>query len=139
MPNRPIRSKINVLSQVALACYCVALFVATHVSPTTVFLQAEENNFDKVFHFVAYAVLAGLLATVWQLNAGVLTLGHLRWVWIVTIVLGALDEITQIPVNRDCNIWDWSADALGAIVGLLIFAWVRRSIAVLAAKQEPPP
>lgn len=91
-------------------------------------MPAEELSIDKLFHFTAYAILAGLLATAWQVSCGILTARHLRWVWCAAAIFGALDELTQIAVNRDCSIWDWSADATGAAVGLLAFVWLRKRI-----------
>jgi VanZ family protein len=41
-------------------------------------------------------------------------------------ILGAIDELTQIPVGRDCSFWDWTADISGAAAGLLLFVGVRR-------------
>ena len=90
----------------------------------------------KFQHTVAYAILAGLLATVWQLSSGVLTARHLSWTWIAVVIYGALDEITQIPVSRDCDFWDWTADATGAAVGLLAFVWLRRRYTARAADTQ---
>src|SRR6185312_17018793 len=89
-------------------------------------LPTEEHNFDKLYHFAAYSILAGLLVTAWQLSSGILTARHLRWAWCAVAIFAALDELTQIAVDRDCSIWDWSADVVGAACGLLAFVWLRR-------------
>ena len=125
-------AKTKTLSQIALGGYWLLIFIGTHLPPTTLVLPYEEHNFDKVYHFTAYAILAGLLATAWQLSSGVLTARHLRWTWIAVVVYGALDEITQIPVGRDCDFWDWVADAIGAACGLLAFVWLRRRLTARA-------
>ena len=124
MLNPPNRAKLTTLSKYALALFWLALFAATHVPPTTSFLPPQGS--DKVAHFAAYAMLALLLATTWQLASGLLTGRHLTFVWLAIVIYGALDEVTQIPVGRDCSIWDWTADALGAAIGLLLFVWLRR-------------
>jgi VanZ family protein len=76
-------------------------------------------GFDKIEHFFAYTVLAaaaGLWVSVrrWErrpwacffLIAG------------VTAAYGLIDEIHQSFVpGRDCNVWDWTADAVGALAG----------------------
>jgi VanZ family protein len=116
----------------ALAGFVLILLVGTHLPPGSVLLPPEKHGSDKVLHFTAYAILAVLVATAWQLSSGVLTARHLRWVWFAVVIFGALDEITQIPVHRDCSIWDWSADALGAVAGLLAFVWLRRRMAARA-------
>lgn len=122
------------ISKILLAGFVLTLLTATHLPPST--LPAEEHNIDKLFHFSAYAVLAGLIATAWQLSSGILTARHLRWVWCAAAIFGALDEITQIVVSRDCNIWDWSADAAGAAAGLLAFVWLRRILTARATETQ---
>jgi VanZ family protein len=76
---------------------------------------------DKVAHFLEYLIL-GFLAGRWERNQ----YGH-PWprALVTALVLGlgiaTLDEIHQswIP-GRDPSPWDWSADAGGISVGLLI-------------------
>ena len=41
--------------------------------------------------------------------------------------LGAVDELTQPYVHRTCDIWDWTADAIG-ISGAFVIFLVRRAI-----------
>jgi hypothetical protein len=41
---------------------------------------------------------------------------------------GALDEITQIPVHRDCDFWDWTADSCGAAAGVLLYVLLRKFV-----------
>jgi len=127
MTERSNRNLYTKISQLVLAGYWIALFVATHLPPTTPFLPGPA--IDKLVHALVYAVLAGLLATAWELAAGVLALRHLCWAWVVVAMYGALDEITQIPVGRECSFWDWSADAIGAVVGLALFVGIRRLMA----------
>ncbi len=116
------------LCHVALVGFWLTLLVATHV-PIQVPLTGEVDNVDKIYHFTAYAILAGLLATTWQMSSGILTARHLLWVWIAVVLYGAFDEWTQPLVNRECSIWDWVADAAGAATGLLIFIGLRRMFA----------
>jgi VanZ family protein len=118
----PNRSKLTTLSTLA------------HVPPTTSFLPPQGS--DKIAHFAAFATLALLLATAWQLAGGVLTSRHLGLVWLAVVLYAALDEVTQIPVGRDCNFEDWAADALGAAAGLLLFVWLRRLIERKMSSKE---
>ena len=74
-----------------------------------------QDDLDKVVHFTAFAILATLLATTWQVTAGHLTGRHLAVVWFVLVLYAAFDEWTQTLVGRECSIWDWTADALGAV------------------------
>jgi VanZ family protein len=110
--------------QLILAGYWLALFVATHLPNDMPILPSGRS--DKLVHFAAYAILAVLLATTWQLTAGHLTARHLVVLWIAIVLYGAIDEWTQIPVGRDCNLWDWTADAVGALTALAIFARLTR-------------
>jgi len=126
MSRRQNRPSSAAISKILLAGFVLVLLTATHLPPSSTLLPPEEHNIDKLYHFTAYAILAGLLATAWQFSTGVLTVRHLRWVWYAVAVFATLDEITQIAVNRDCSIWDWTADVAGAACGLLAFVWLRR-------------
>ena len=126
MALRKNRLSSAAISKILLAGFVLVLLTATHLPPSSMLLLPEEHNIDKLYHFTAYSILAGLLATAWQLSTGILTARHLRWAWCAVAIFAALDEITQIVVNRDCSIWDWTADAVGAACGLLAFVWLRR-------------
>jgi VanZ family protein len=76
-------------------------------------------GFDKFQHLLAYLVLAGTLSLWFPLE---------QWAqhWLRTILLTTLvssvygvgDEIHQYFVpGRDCNVWDWIADTIGAFLG----------------------
>jgi VanZ family protein len=124
------------ISKILLGGFMLVLLTATHLPPSSRLLPSEVHNLDKVFHFTAYSILAGLLATAWQLSSGILTYRHLRWVWCAVAIFGALDELTQIAFDRDCSIWDWSADVAGAACGLLAFVWLRRKFAARRAEVQ---
>jgi VanZ family protein len=64
---------------------------------------------DKVAHFLTYAVL-GFLTT---------RASGIGWVgWLIAATYGAVDEWHQSNVPmRDASLWDWCADALGALAG----------------------
>ena len=124
------------LWQAALAGYWLLLFTGTHLPKNVPILPG--GNIDKLVHATVYAVLAGLLAITWRRSAGSLTLRHLRWAWIALAIYAALDELTQIPVGRDGDVFDWCADAVGALVGLAIFRWLSAKPQA-ARKCETPP
>jgi VanZ family protein len=78
-------------------------------------------GWDKLQHFLAYGALAcavGLwLSPVFWKRRPILAL-------LITVcvgsVYGATDEWHQYFVpGRDCNVWDWLADTLGALLGAL--------------------
>jgi len=125
MPNPTHRTRLAAITQIALACYWLAMFVSTHVSGDIV--PPPFPFADKIIHLVAHAVLAALLATTWQVSAGYLTARHLIWVWVIVALYALLDEWTQTFVGRQASALDWLADAAGAVLGLILFARLRRA------------
>ncbi len=122
-------SKRPALWQIALACYWTILFFATHIPPSGSPSLAIPWS-DKLVHLVAFAILALLFATTWEVSSGRLTGSHLRWAWIVLALYGAIDEWTQPLAGRRTSLWDWICDVGGALIGLATFAffmnWIRR-------------
>ncbi|GHV00121.1 hypothetical protein FACS189483_09960 [Spirochaetia bacterium] len=85
-------------------------------------------GFDKVQHCAAYMALSVALGfwffpERWRRYP----LRTLFAVILIASIYGILDEIHQYFVPyRDCNVWDWLADTLGAIVGALaVLGWHR--------------
>jgi VanZ family protein len=76
-------------------------------------------GWDKLQHLLAYAVLAaavGLWASpaFWKRRPAL----ALLCTALVSSAYGVIDEVHQYFVpGRDCNVWDWLADTLGAILG----------------------
>lgn len=114
----PRASRLRIIGYVLTALlpiYWFGLFVLTHIP-----LPQQLQQSDKLAHFTAYMVLAGLVS---------IFLG-LRWraslatpvVAIIAVALyGALDEYTQQFVNRSTDIADWIADLCGASVGAFAY------------------
>lgn len=123
--------RLATISKWALTVYWLALFTATHL-PVQSNLPPIRHT-DKVVHALAYAILALLLTTAWELSAGRLNSRHLAFAWIALVVWAAIDELTQIPVGRVADFWDWTADAAGAAAGILLFVAARRLIERRAA------
>jgi VanZ family protein len=121
-PPPPDRS---LLWRVLLAGYWLLLVVSTHVPPRTAGLPADQ--LDKLAHFAAYALLAWLLAMAWESSTGRLNLRHLKFLWLVVVAYGIIDELTQPLMGRTASIADWLADAAGAAVGLILFQATRRA------------
>ncbi len=109
------------LATLLLAAYWCLLFIATHIpKPPSVHVQ----HVDKVFHFFAYAGLAFLLA--WSLP----TIPRHRILNIllaalISISYGVIDECLQIPVGRTADFYDWFADSIGAVSGLIAYGMMR--------------
>ncbi len=114
------------VASLLLAGYWLLLFVATHI-PKPPALRMQHS--DKVMHLVAYAGLAFLLC--WAFPKDVKKpRAHLWAAWFVAVCYGAMDELSQIPVGRHADVWDWCADSVGALIGLLAYCvakhlWIR--------------
>ena len=76
-------------------------------------------GWDKFQHLLAYAVLA-LAAGLWPTRAFWSRRPALAFfaTALAAALYGAIDETHQYFVpGRDCNVWDWLADTLGALLG----------------------
>jgi VanZ family protein len=109
---------------ILLLCFWLTLFVLTHLPKLGALTPV--TFYDKAVHGVAYALLAVVLATTWQLNAGELWVAQLGWAWFALVLYAALDEWTQPFVGREASFGDWIADVVGAAVGVGLFVVVRR-------------
>jgi VanZ family protein len=78
---------------------------------------------DKLGHFIMYGVGGALAAWAGRfrgMRAGLMSL-------VFVILVGALDELHQTTIDtRHGNVWDWVADAAGAIFFYLVTARVLR-------------
>jgi VanZ family protein len=76
-------------------------------------------GFDKLQHLLAYLVLAA--SFVFWFSPAQRRQRRLRTFLLLVCVgslYGVIDEIHQFYVpGRDCNVWDWIADTLGAFLG----------------------
>jgi VanZ family protein len=83
-------------------------------------------GFDKLQHLAAYLALAFAIV-LWFPPQSRRFPGFRMCLPAVLIasVYGIIDELHQYFVpGRDCNVWDWIADALGSVIGALIGAAV---------------
>jgi len=108
------------LVYVPLIIYWLILFIATT-------LPAERlpsvGFSDKINHFLAYFVLAVLvnLTLIYQRKSRFLFETAQIATIIICLFYGALDELHQLLVpGRSAETWDWVADALGTLTGVLI-------------------
>jgi VanZ family protein len=120
----PWQQRLRMPAVAIVVCYWVVLVVATHWPSTP---SAVSHN-DKWIHLGAYAVLALLLGACWSLFR---PLGWRQLVAVLAVValLGALDEITQIPFGRTGDVYDWMADLLGAALAMALSAVVMTLLA----------
>jgi VanZ family protein len=110
-----------------VAVYWLGMFGGTHW-PTPP--HGHFGNADKLMHFSAYFGLAVLVSIALGMRRPV-SLAVALGVVALLAGYGALDELTQPLVGRDCELLDWCADASGIVLGtccflLGAFTWRRR-------------
>jgi len=103
----------------ALGIYWPVLFILTHIP-----VQDTARRFgmsDKTMHYLAYM---GLMFLLWQ---AISPYQKVNWqkvkVWLVLAAVvwyGAADEWLQGRMNRSADVWDFLADVIGAMIGLVI-------------------
>ena len=126
------------IATVLLVIYWLALFTGTHVPKVP---MPHINNFDKVVHCSAFAVLAFLVA--WAIPTRI---DRAQWnvliAAIVCVTYAAVDELSQMPVGRTADVYDWFADVLGTLLGLTTYlfsrAWLWRRQQYSPIRQPMP-
>ena len=120
------------LTIAVLASYWLLLFLGTHYPKAP---QFGSDTADKFLHFGAYAGLGFLLCACRAAT------GRLRWLHVIGMigllaVYGAVDEVSQTVVGRDCELGDWYADVAGATVGIGLFLTVRPVFRALVGRGK---
>jgi len=105
------------LTRGILTFYWLSLFVITHI-PIPQRLMPPVR--DKVLHLGAYFILC-LLLCIHEAQMRLLTVRHYGLIILTLGLYGFIDEVLQIPVNRDANWLDWTADMGGILLGILVF------------------
>ena len=124
-------NKKNIFIKIIIRIPAILMLVTIWILSSQTRLPRIRGVFgiDKVQHSIAYMALAGTLIlwfpSAWRQSP---ILKALIPVILITSVCGFIDEIHQIFVPyRDCNVWDWAADTLGAAIGAsLILLLVRK-------------
>jgi len=81
-------------------------------------------GFDKVVHTIEYLLYGMTLMLAYTRSKSSFILKNAFTVSVFTGLLYAVtDEVHQLFVaGRDCNFWDFSADAFGVIIGIYLFS-----------------
>ena len=104
-----------------LGGYWLLLFAATHLPVPKV---PRFPHMDKVAHTLLFAGLSFLLC--WAIPTRFeRRLWNVRWAVLLAIAYGAFDEISQAPVGRTPDIWDWVFDCVGAVLGAATYIAAR--------------
>lgn len=140
MPSPPERRTLRIrwatrLAWVVAGSCLLTMFIGTHLPSIS---MPGFSMSDKVLHCGAFIILTMCLLTSWELTTGPLFATHQSLVALLCAVYGAFDEITQIPVGRSCDLFDWFADVLGIAVGVLLFRYVRPLLYRLVLRIPQP-
>ena len=104
--------------------YMVLIFAVSSLEqPPLPMPEFEWLTIDKLYHFIEYAILGGLLA--WAFVKAKPSVVPSKLIWLVATVLsilyGASDEWHQTFVpGRFATLADWVADVFGSIAGVLV-------------------
>jgi len=116
-PERRQESRLDLRTLVWVICL-IGAFVATHTPPPEKPAPMILN--DKFLHFMGFCAIG--VVTVWRIigpGSRLSMAAFLGWLAFL-LAYAAFDETTQQLVGRDCELGDWLADAMGAIVGMSI-------------------
>jgi len=106
--------------------YAGVIFYLSSQSNPLPFLPRSVLSHDKVLHLIEYGGFAGLLS----LGFSGLDLSWPRtflFALLVASAYGASDELHQYFVpNRECDVFDWMADTVGAGLGAAVGCAVLR-------------
>ncbi len=86
--------------------------------------------FDKLLHFIAYFILGiSLQFSVFGLNKNLQIKHSISIVLIIGLAYAGFDEYHQSKVpNRDANIYDFIADAIGLVVSTLLINKIKNIV-----------
>lgn len=102
--------------------YCAAIFIQSSF-PSFELPETDFRIVDKLLHSVVYLILFFLFFySLKNQNKSIKLKNYaLEFSLLFTIVYGATDEIHQYFVpNRYGDVFDWIADAVGALLGYVI-------------------
>jgi len=106
----------------ALLCWACGILVLSSLTPQEL-PDVAFVFWDKANHFVAYALGGWLAASALRVSGTVARIaGGLTLAVIIVAAFGALDELLQTftPGRSGGDVFDWTADVLGAVAGALI-------------------
>jgi VanZ family protein len=104
----------------------VAWFLVIHnfsATPSTDLPKVSIPFADKIFHMVEYFVLGVLTIRAFDKSEFKVSLAKLAVLAIIiALCYGGFDELYQrTRPDRSCDIFDFMADSLGAIAGVIIY------------------
>ncbi len=121
--------------------YMALIFVVSSLEqPPLPMPEFEWLTIDKLYHFVEYAILGGLLAIAFVKAKPAVVPSKLIWLvaTVLSILYGASDEWHQTFVpGRFATLADWVADVLGSIAGVLaVYLYYRSNQPSAVSRQQ---
>ena len=107
----------------ALLYMALIFAISSMKQPSLPMPKFEWLAIDKLYHFIEYAILGGLLAWAFVKAKPPIVPSGLIWslAALISILYGASDEWHQTFVpGRFATLADWVADVLGSIAGVLV-------------------
>lgn len=100
--------------------YALAIFLSSHQSRLE--MPIKIIGLDKILHFIAYGVLAGLIYRACRSSRKIFIFQKAYFISAIgSILYGFSDEFHQFYIpGRRTSEWDFMADALGAIVAIAL-------------------
>ncbi|MDD9974969.1 MAG: VanZ family protein [Candidatus Poribacteria bacterium] len=101
--------------------------------------EFEWLTIDKLYHFIEYAILGGLLTRAFVKASPSIIPSRFAWhtAAVLSILYGASDEWHQTFVpGRFATVADWVADVLGSIAGVLVVYLYYRSNRLSAVSDQ---
>ena len=102
--------------------FTAAVLIFTHLPQEAMPSPLQKDGVDKLQHVLAYGVITFLFLISLKTSPSILSA---LFLFLVVLVIGAFDEITQLFVNRTASVTDLVADIVG-ILFVLFFSIMRR-------------
>lgn len=103
----------------ACLTYLAIAFTLTH-TPSDNLGDIPDYLSDAILHGVGYAILGLLCVWTAATYRRGLTPRILFAIYLAILIYAIIDERTQPWVGRGCELSDWVADAVGALIGMAI-------------------
>ncbi len=126
--------RLSLLMALALMALLFYLSHQPHLHTPTLFAGQ-----DKLAHAAIYAVLGILLLGAMPLHAGRYSWRQITVSALIASIYGISDELHQsFMPGRSAEVGDWLADSAGALVAVVLFAWLVRHRRLLKPAAETP-
>ena len=116
-----LKEKRTQILFIPLIFYWLFIFIGTSLPSDELSTIVEIG--DKLKHFLAYFILAILLALNlhFQDKWKNVSINYLVYTFIICTFYGVIDELHQIFVpNRSAEFYDWVADLFGSTMGIIL-------------------